>query len=252
MDMATLITEVLQDEEGIDPLDTYYTELRAEIARRVSERSDDLWVSNDWPWKKGFAAVSVTGGTGAAFGVGTLPSDMQAFGHQMSVTVNGVQRPPLRWRPLNEIQAERATWAATVAYPLSFSIQLESTLGVKQIFLSPFFSNNQTLNIVYDKMPPVLTDSVAPSGLEQWPIAYHRSVFKAMVTQEMMRKKGDVRADTSQEAKVRAKIAEMTKAEQPGRGAVQRMPVFPGARRHYGRWLILLALREFIVASLTS
>lgn len=233
MDMATLISEILQDEEGVDPLDAYYSPLRAEILRRVKGRSDDLWYRFDWPFKKTPEAV-VTLSSGVGGGIGDLPSGFQAFGHQMVVTIQGIRRPPLRWRPLNEILAERASWQGTTAYPMSFGYYDENTLGVKRIIMGQFTVSPTNVLVTFNKVPPVLVDSGAPSGLEQWPIAYHTSVIKLMGVQEMMKKKGDVRAETSKQEEVEAAIGKMATEEIPSRGAVKRMPPHPAARRHYG------------------
>lgn len=237
MDEKTLIDQVMTDHElipGSELADAYWAELRAEILHDTQERSDELFTDNDWPWKKGFATVNITGGIGN--GEGDLPAGFQAFGAQMTVTVQNVQRPPLMWRPLSELVAQRTSWAATVAYPRLFSIKDESNLGIKRLIVAPWTAGAVVLEIVYDKNPPILTDTVAPSGLEEWPVAYHRPVLKEMTIQERMRAKGDVRADTSQERKVQTAITNMVTAELPSRGAVQRMPPHPSARRFYGRW----------------
>lgn len=237
MDEKTLIDEVMKDSELIpaaDLADAYWVELRAEINRACQQRSDRLWADYDWPWKKGHTSVVVTGGVGN--GIGDLPAAFQAFGMQMVVTVQGVQRPPLAWKPLGEIVAVRASWNATTAYPRMFSIKDETTTGTKHLIIAPYIANNVTLDLVYDKIPPVMTDATSPSGLEEWPITYHRSVLKEMAIQERMRARGDVRADTSQHRTIEAAIETMITAEMPGRGSVLRMPPHPAARRFYGRY----------------
>jgi hypothetical protein len=237
MDFGTLVTNTISDEEGVDPNDTYYSGLRAEMTRRANERSDDLWVSYDWPFKK-TAPVTVTVTSGVGNGYAALPSNFDAFGHAMTVVVNGKQFPPLVWRQLGDIMAERQRWAGGVAYPTMFAIAEETDLGIKSIAVAPYLSNDVDLDIVFDKTPPTLVDSTTPpTGLESWPIAFHQSVIKQLLVQEMMRKKGDIRADTSQEAKVQAAVKRMIRDQMPGRGAVQRMPPHPAARRHYGRSL---------------
>jgi hypothetical protein len=237
VDEKTLIDEVMKDSELIptaDITDGYWTELRAEINRDCQQRSDRLWADYDWPWKKGHTSIVVTGGVGN--GEGSLPATFQGFGMQMVVTVQGVQRPPLAWKSLGEIVAVRASWNATNAYPRMFSIKDETTAGVKKLIIAPYIASDVTLDLVYDKTPPVLVDSTSPSGLEEWPITYHRAVLKEMTIQERMRARGDVRADTSQERTIQAAIETMITAEMPGRGAVLRVPPHPASRRFYGRY----------------
>lgn len=233
MDWQTLVTEVLQDEEGIDPTDGYYSDLRAEATRRGNARSDDLWVANDWSWKKVTTPVTLSGGIGN--GYANLPATFQGFGFQMTITIPNTQRPHLSVRPLQEIMAERSVWQGTVAYPTKIAIVDQSNLGVKRIASSRFVANDVVLNITFDLNPPVMVDGPAPSGLEQWPIAYHRSVIKEMLVQEFMRKKGDVRAETSQERKIQEAVKKMIAAEIADKGQNKRLPVHPAARRqNYG------------------
>ncbi len=226
-----LIDDLLRDLHGIDPADGENAAARTRAQRNAQRALTYVWGFKLWPFRY-VAAGSAVILSGAPYSV-ALPSDFMSFGSDGSVVLPELKRQ-LDWLPLREVLL-RINGDPRTDEPAVYSEGTETAAGVRKLFVYPGTNADRTVVFPYVRKAPTVVDSATPpTGLEEIPVDYHETVIKEGTIYYEMRDIGDLRT-TDQKQEFMRNLIGMARDLVPGLEAPLKWPVYPGARRHYGR-----------------
>ncbi len=160
MNLPAAIDAILEHTLEVNPRDFNAIRLRRRIWLRSIETLQEIWDSWDWDFRyKVDEALVLPSGENEV----TAPTDFHSIAYEGAMWIPS-QRSPVHERPSNWLMEWRRRNPAATGYPEYFAAFGEDDNGIPVLRFDKIASGDVTLQLDYERRPPILTDR--PDDLE--------------------------------------------------------------------------------------